>query len=51
MEELGEELEELKGDPTGRPTVSTNLNPRELSETKVPIKEHTRDGPWPSAHK
>jgi hypothetical protein len=29
------------GNPTGRPTVSTNLDPWELIETKPPTKEHT----------
>ena len=53
-----EELEELKGiqetegdcNPIGRPTVSTNLDPWELPETKPPTKEHTWAGPWPPAH-
>ena len=29
------------GDPIGRPTVSTNLDPWELPETKPPTKEQT----------
>ena len=28
------------GNPTGRPTVSTNLDPWELPETKPPTKDH-----------
>ena len=32
---------EGNGNPTGRPTVSTNLNPKELYRTLPPIKEHT----------
>ena len=51
MEELGEiEGAEGDGNPIGRPTVSTNLNPWELPETKPPTKEHTWAGPWPPAH-
>jgi hypothetical protein len=38
------------GNPIGRPTVSTNLDPRELSETKPPTKEHTFAGPRLLAH-
>jgi hypothetical protein len=30
------------GNPIGRPTVSTNLDPWELPETKPPTKEHTQ---------
>jgi hypothetical protein len=30
------------GNPTGRPTVSTNLDPWELLETEPPTKEHTQ---------
>ena len=39
-------MKELKGDcnPIGRPTVSTNPDPSELSETKPPTKEHTLAG-------
>ena len=36
------------GNPIGRTTVSTNLDPWELPETKPPTKEHTWAGPWPS---
>jgi hypothetical protein len=34
----------------GRPTLSTNLEPWELPETKPPFKEHTRAGPPPPIH-
>jgi hypothetical protein len=30
------------GNPRGTPTVSTNLNPWELPESKLPTKENTR---------
>lgn len=33
------------GNPIGRPTVSTNLDPWELPETEPPTKEHTWAGP------
>ena len=42
--EVGDPMEELgEGDcnPIGRTTVSTNLDPWELPETKPPTKEHT----------
>jgi hypothetical protein len=44
MEELGEGLKELKGmaTPQGRPTLSANLDSRELPETKLPTKEYIR---------
>ena len=29
------------GNPTGKPTVSINLDPWELPETELPTKEHT----------
>ena len=32
------------GNPIGRPTVSTNLDPWELPETEPPTKEHTWKG-------
>lgn len=35
-----EEVDE-KGDPIGRPTVSTNLDLQDLSDTKPPTREHT----------
>ena len=43
---IGGGIEGAKGDgnPIGRPTVSTNLHPWVLSETKLPTKEHT----WPA---
>jgi hypothetical protein len=39
-----EEGEEV-GDPIGRPEVSTNSYPWELSETEPPTRQHTVDGP------
>ena len=41
------EADEGDGNPIGRTTVSTNLDPWELQETKLPTKEHTRAGPSP----
>jgi hypothetical protein len=43
MEDSGEKIEGAEGDsnPRGRATVSTNLDPWELSETKPLTKEHT----------
>jgi hypothetical protein len=40
--------EEAEGDgnPIGRTTVLTNLDPWELPETKPLTKEHTWAGPW-----
>jgi hypothetical protein len=35
------------GNPIEILTVSTNLNPSELPETKLPTKEHTQAGPRP----
>ena len=35
------------GNPIEILTVSTNLNPLELPETKLPTKEHTQVGPRP----
>jgi hypothetical protein len=32
------------GDPIGRPTVSTNLDPWEAPETELPTKEYTQAG-------
>ena len=32
---------EVDGNPTERPTESTNLDPWELSESEPPTKEHT----------
>ena len=37
------------GNPIGRPTVSTNLDPWELPETEPPTKEHTLACPKPLA--
>ena len=42
MEELGEGLKALKeipNNPTGRPTVSTNLDPWELPDTELKTTE------------
>jgi len=41
---------EWDGNPIGRTTESTNLDPGELPETKPQAKEHTRAGPRPPAH-
>jgi hypothetical protein len=38
------------GNPIERPKVSTNLDLLELPETKLPTKEHTWAGPWPTAY-
>ena len=38
------EGEEGDGNPIGRPTLSTNLDPQELPETKPPIRDHTWAG-------
>ena len=35
------------GNPIEKPTGSANLDPWELSETKPPVKGHTRAGPRP----
>jgi hypothetical protein len=37
------------GNPIGRTTVSTNLDPLELPEIKPPTKEHTWSGCSPRA--
>jgi|UPI0000F49788 hypothetical protein len=34
---------EVDGDPIGRPAVSTNLDPRDLSDTEPPTRQHTPD--------
>jgi hypothetical protein len=39
MEEAEEEY-----DPIGRPAISTNLNPWELSDTEPPTRQHIRAG-------
>lgn len=39
------------GHPTGRPTMSTNLDPREFPETEPPTSEHTWAGPQASVQK
>jgi hypothetical protein len=45
-------IEGTEGDdnPIKRTTVSTNLDPCELPETKPPTKDHTWTGPRPLAH-
>ena len=52
MEDGGEGTEGTEGDgnPTGRTTVSTNLDPWELPETEPPTKEHTQAGLRSLAH-
>ena len=47
MEVLEEGLRVLNGDrnPTGRRTMSTNLDPWGLLETELSIEEHTQVGP------
>lgn len=53
MEELKEGLKKgPEGDrnPTRRPTVSTSLDPWELSGTEWPTKEHTQAGTIPSTY-
>jgi hypothetical protein len=46
-------IEETEGDGNliGRPTLSTNLEPWVLPETKPPITKHTWAGPWPQTHR
>jgi hypothetical protein len=46
----GTEGTEEDDDPTGRPTVSTNLDTWKLPETEPPTKEHSQAGPWPLMH-
>jgi hypothetical protein len=41
---------EEDGNPKGRPTVSTNLDPRKLPKPDLLTKEHTQAGPRPLAH-
>jgi hypothetical protein len=43
-----EEVEE--GDPIGRPAVSTNLNPWDLSDTEPPARQHTWTDLGPLTH-
>lgn len=52
MEELGEMTEGARGvsDTTRKPTESTNLGPRGLTETEPPTKDHARTGPRSPAH-
>jgi hypothetical protein len=38
------------GNPIGRTTVSTNLDPWRLRETEPPTKEHTQAGLTPAGH-
>ena len=44
------EKDEGDGNPIGRATVSTNLDPWEFLEAKAPTEEHTWAGPWPLLH-
>jgi hypothetical protein len=41
---------EGNGNPIGKTTVSTNLDPWELPETESPTKDHTLAGLRPPAH-
>ena len=45
-------IEEAEGESNyiGRPTVSTNPDPRELPETEPPTKQHMWDDLRPLAH-
>jgi hypothetical protein len=43
MKEILEEVED-EGDPRGRPTVLTNLDLRDLSDTEPPIRQHILTG-------
>lgn len=45
-----EELDCLVKDPIGRQTVSTNLDPRDLSDTEPPTVPHTLAGPRIPTH-
>ena len=47
-----ERIEGAEGDgnPTGKPTVSTSLDARELAEIKPPTEEHSWAGPRPLGH-
>jgi hypothetical protein len=36
-----EEAKEEGGSPIGRPAVSTNLEPQDLSDTELPIRQNT----------
>ena len=49
IKERLEEVEE-EGDPIGRPAVSTNLDPRDLSDTEPPTRQHTLAGLRPQTH-
>ena len=39
---------EEEGNPLGRPAVSTNPELWELTDTELPIRQHTGTGPGPS---
>jgi hypothetical protein len=49
---IREKLEEAEeeGDPVGGPTVSTNLDPRDLSDTMPPTIQHTAADMRPPTH-
>jgi hypothetical protein len=49
---IRERLEAAKeeGDPIGRPAVSTNLDPWDLSDTETSTRQHTLDGQGPPTH-
>ena len=39
-----------EGDPVGRPAFSTNLDPRDLSDTEPPTRQHTPVDMSPPTH-
>ena len=46
---LKEEAEE-EGEPIGRPTISTNMDPWDLSDTEPPTRQHTPADMRPPTH-
>ena len=44
------EEDEEEGDPIGRPAISTNLDPQDLSDTEPPTKQHTPADMRPTTH-
>jgi hypothetical protein len=50
VELKGKVKEAEKGDPVGRPAVSINLDPRDLSNSGQPKKKHTPAYMRPPAH-
>jgi hypothetical protein len=52
IEEIGRiESPEVDGNPTGRPTESTNLDPWEHPDTGLTNKEHIEDGTKPQNYR